>query len=176
MFPDLKTERLRLREITDADVNSLFAIFSNDQLTRYYGQDSLKEIEQAQALVNLFAKNFEVKRGIRWGIELVETGHLIGTIGFHAWLSNHRKAEIGYEIHPDYWRKGYISEALHPVISYGFNEMNLKRIGAIVYLENDASNQLLTKFGFHREGILKNYLIQNGVSYDTYVYSLVKDE
>lgn len=74
--------------------------------------------------MNIFANNYEGKRGIRWGIELKETGQMIGTIGFHAWLHIHKRAEIGYEIHPDHWRKGYVSEAIQAVLPYGFDQMD----------------------------------------------------
>jgi len=62
------------------------------------------------------------------------------------------------------------------VISFGFQEMELMRIGAIVFTENEASNKLLTKLGFEKEGILKNYMHQNGVSFDTNIFSLIKDK
>lgn len=48
------------------------------------------------------------------------------------------------------------------------------RIGAIVFTENEASNKLLTKLGFEKEGLLKNYMHQNGVPYDTNIFSLIK--
>ncbi|MFK4998915.1 GNAT family N-acetyltransferase [Bacillus sp. N9] len=46
------------------------------------------------------------KRGIRWEIELLESEEFIGTIGFNAWSPKHKRAEIGYELHPHYWKKG----------------------------------------------------------------------
>lgn len=85
-----------------------------------------------------------------------------------------RRAEIGYELHPDYWGKGYAKESIIRALEFGFDEMDLKRIGAVVFLENQQSNELLMKLGFQKEGILKNYIIQDGVSYDTIVYSNVK--
>jgi ribosomal-protein-alanine N-acetyltransferase len=153
MFPILDTERLILREITKEDSKDVFSCFSNDDVTRYYGQESFRNIEQAENLVEMFSKNYNEKRGIRWGIEIKGSKGLIGTIGFNAWLPKHKRAEIGYEIHPDYWRKGYISEAVSRVLSYGFNDLELTRIGAVVYLDNEASNKLLTKIGFQKEGV-----------------------
>ena len=175
MFPMLETKRLKLREITTKDVSSIFECFSNEQVTRYYGQETFKNIEQAEKLVDFFANSYSEKKGIRFGIELKQTGELIGTIGFNAWSIKHRRAEVGYEIHPSYWGKDYASESLKAILSYGFEKMALTRIGAIVFIENEASNQLLTKFAFHREGILKKYMFQNGKSYDVYSYSLVKN-
>lgn len=176
MFPVLETERLKLREIIKVDAADIFACFSNDNVTRYYGEETLQRIEQAEKFVEFFSKSYESKRGIRWGIEVKGIQGIIGTIGFNAWSPKHKRAEIGYEIHPDHWRKGYTSEALVKVLSYGFNGMGLTRIGAVVFIENDASNNLLAKIGFQKEGVLRDYIHQNGTAHDTYVYSLLSRE
>lgn len=175
MFPVLETERLKLREVTKSDAADIFACFSSDDVTRYYGQETLNNIEQAEKFVDFFLKNYNEKRGIRWGIERKDTKGLIGTIGYNAWSPSHKRAEIGYEIHPEHWRKGYTSEAVTKVISYGFDRMDLTRIGAVVFIDNDASNKLLTKIGFQKEGVLRDYMYQNGIAHDTYVYSLLKN-
>lgn len=175
MFPNLSTERLVLREITYADAKGIFSCFSNPAVTRFYGQDPITMIEQAIGFVDFFAKSFEEKRGIRWGIEIKGEQGLIGTIGFNAWSPKHKRAEIGYELHPDYWRQGLMAEAIAEVITYGTESLGLTRIGAVVFLENEASNSLLTKMGFQREGILKNYMYQNGRAHDTYVYGYVPE-
>lgn len=174
MFPNLETERLILREITKEDTPAIFSLFSNDEITRYYGQESIKDMEQAKAFVNFFKKNYLEKRGIRWGIQIKGTKKIIGTIAFNALSLKHKRAEIGYEIHPNEWRKGYTSEALAKILSYGFDVLNLNRIGAVVFIENIPSNQLLLKMGFQKEGILKRYIYQNNKANDVYMYSMLK--
>ncbi|QYR19215.1 GNAT family N-acetyltransferase [Paenibacillus sp. sptzw28] len=174
MFPILETKRLLLREITNHDAEGVFACFSNEDVTRYYGQDKLESIEQAKQLVAFFSRNYNEKRGMRWGIEIKDTEGIIGTIGFNAWAPKHRRAELGYEIHPKHWRKGYASEAITEITSYGFKDLHLNRIGAVVFIENEGSNNLLTKLGFQKEGVLKEYMYQNGIPYTTNVYSLLK--
>lgn len=174
MFPILETERLLLREITQKDADDIFTYLSNNDVTRYYGQETLEYREQAKEFVTFFSKNYIEKRGIRWGIERKDAKGLIGTIGFNAWSTKHRRAEIGYEINPAYWRRGYASEALSKILSYGFNSLHLNRIGAVVFPENVASNNLLLKVGFQKEGLLRDYIYQNDVSHDTYVYSIIK--
>lgn len=175
MFPILETERLLLREISKNDAEGIFACFSNESVTRYYGQETLEYIKQAEAFVDFFANSYKEKRGIRWGIERKGNQGIIGTIGFNGWSPKHKRAEIGYEIHPEHWRKGYTSEALLKVIQYGFDELGLTRIGAVVFTENAPSNNLLSKVGFQKEGILRDYMYQNGKANDTYVYSLLKN-
>lgn len=174
MFPTLETERLILREITKQDVPAIFSLFSNDELTRYYGQETIKNMNHAEAFVDFFTKNYIEKKGIRWGIEIKGTDSIIGTIGFNALSLKHKRAEIGYEIHPTEWRKGYTSEAVTKIVSYGFDVLGLTRIGAIVFIENIPSNQLLLKMGFQKEGILKKYMYQNNEANDVYMYSLLK--
>ncbi|MDN4608551.1 GNAT family N-acetyltransferase [Sporosarcina highlanderae] len=175
MFPTLETDRLLLRELTNEDIEGIFACFSNEDVTRFYGQETLKSIEEAKKIVEFFSKSYIEKRGIRWGIERKETKGIIGTIGFNAWLPKHKRAEIGYEIHPQQWRKGYTSEAVSEVLSYGFDVMGLTRIGAVVFIENEASNKLLETVGFQKEGVLRNYMYQDGKPYDTNIYSLLKE-
>lgn len=69
MFPNLETERLILRELTQDDAESVFNCFSHEEVTRYYGQEPFIDLQQAESLVKLFSKNFAEKRGLRWGIE-----------------------------------------------------------------------------------------------------------
>ena len=173
MIPALETERLILREIRLEDAASLFSVFSHAAVTQYYGMSTFDKLVQAEQLIEAFSKNFTEKRGVRWGIEIKGEKKLAGTIGFNHWSPAHKRAEIGYELHPDVWGHGYASEALEQVLEYGFQDMKLNRIGAVVFLKNEASSQLLRKQGFEKEGILRNYMCQNGKTYNVYVYSKV---
>jgi len=176
IFPALETERLILREIRTTDLDSIFDFLSREDVTRYYGMDAVTNSSQVHDLINFFKENFQAQRGYRWGIVLKENEKLIGTCGFNALVPKNSRAEIGYELHPDYWRKGYVKEAVSKIISYGFETLNLNRIGAVVYPENNPSISLLTNLGFTNEGLLRKYLIQGTTSHDTFVFSILKEE
>lgn len=176
MFPELQTEYLVLREIQSEDREALFAIFSSPQVIRYYGQEKLENLEQADDMKVTFEKMFEEKRGVRWGIERKETSGLIGTIGFHLWNAKHKRAEIGYELLPDFWGKGYASEVVAEIVKFGFQTMNLTRVGAVVFTENTASAKVLTKNKFKVEGVLRDYMYQSGRAHDATVFSVLKSE
>ncbi|WP_393959388.1 GNAT family N-acetyltransferase [Priestia megaterium] len=171
MFPILLTPRTTLREITEADTDHIFDFFSQEEVIGYYGQEKLTTIQEALQLIDIFAENYRNQKGIRWGIERLDTGELIGTVGFNQWNQKHKRAEIGYELHPQHWGHGYASEAASAVMAYGFQILQLIRIGAVVFLENKASQHVLEKLGFQKEGLLKNYMYQNGKAHDTFVYS-----
>ena len=175
MFPILETERLILREIKMEDAADLFAYFSNEEVMRYYGQETFTAIQQVETLIGHFSENYRNQRGIRWGIQIKGHAELIGSLGLNNLMMSNKRAEIGYEIHSTYWRNGYTSEAVKKVISYAMKELKLNRLGAMVYVENKASNNLVKKLGFQHEGVLRKYYVQNGKAYDTNVYSIVTE-
>ncbi|MEH7495847.1 GNAT family N-acetyltransferase, partial [Neobacillus niacini] len=109
LFPTLETKRLKLIEITPIYAESIFKILSLEEVTRYYGTDRFTSIEEAKKLIDIFQKNFYEKRSMRWGIILKKDNKFIGTVGLNGLQLKNKKAEIGYEIHPSYWRKGYTS-------------------------------------------------------------------
>lgn len=97
-------------------------------------------------------EGFENGDNLAWVAALKENPvQMIGSIGY--WrtdYANHR-AEIGYMLHPDYWRKGIISEALIRTINFGFSNINLHTISANINVGNNASRQILLKHGFVKE-------------------------
>jgi [ribosomal protein S5]-alanine N-acetyltransferase len=175
-FPTLETERLQLVEITQKYAQSLFEIFSLDEVTKYYGSETFTRIEEANKLIEMFQKNYYEKRAYRWGIILKENNQLIGTIGLNGLQLKNKKAEIGYELHPSFWRKGYATEAIREVLRYSLGKLELNRIGAVVYIENKASFNLLTGLGFSKEGELRDYFFQNNKYHTTHILSLLKSE
>ena len=175
-FPELETNRLELVQINEEHTQSYFEIMSKDEVTKYYGMDSLKSIDDASKIVKSLQNTYESKRGIRWGIVLKETGDFVGTLGLNNLSTWSKKAEIGYEIHPSHWRKGITTEAVKEVLRYSFADLDLFRIGAVTYPQNEPSIQLLRRLGFAKEGLLRGYLYQNNQSHDALIFSLLKRE
>ncbi|TWT06368.1 GNAT family N-acetyltransferase [Planococcus sp. CPCC 101016] len=175
-FPIFETERLHLNNVEEEDMTAFFDIMSREEVISYYGMDALVHPEEAVEIIRSFHTNFNFKRGMRWAIRSKETNEFIGTIGLNNLNLRAKKAEIGYELHPDYWRQGLMQEAIIAVLRYAFAELDLYRIGAVTFPENTSSNQLLEKLGFTLEGRLRGYLYQRNHSYDAFVFSLLKTE
>ncbi|EGA91333.1 acetyltransferase, GNAT family protein [Planococcus donghaensis MPA1U2] len=175
-FPVLETERLILNKIEEKDAAQFFDIMSRDEVTVYYGMDSLTYQEEAVEIIRSFDAVWNAKRGIRWAIRLKEKDEFIGTIGLNNLNVKAKKAEVGYELHPDFWHQYYTQEANRAVLTYAFSELGLYRMGAVTFPENISSNRLLEKLGFTLEGRLRGYLHQRNQSHDAYVFSLLKPE
>lgn len=175
-FPRLETERLHLIEVEEQHIDKIYDIFSREDVTRFYGMTPFQEKEQALKMVQSFSSNYEQKRGIRWGIVLKDTGELVGTVGLNNLQAWGKRTEIGYDLHPYHWKKGIASEAIKEVINYSFGELELYRIAAITFPENEASFKILLKLGFQKEGLLRGYIYQAGKSHDALIFSLIKSD
>jgi ribosomal-protein-alanine N-acetyltransferase len=175
-FPELETHRFRLRALRPSDAEIIYGYFSDPRVTRFFGMEPYTALEQAEQFIAGYLSAAEAGRGIRWGVAVRQTDLLVGTCGFHAWHVPHRRAEIGYEVRPDNWRTGVMSEVLPAMLQYGFDQMNLNRIAALISPPNTASVRLIEKLGFQREGLLREYSITAGIPEDLCSYSLLRYE
>lgn len=175
-FPMLQTERFYLRQLQVEDAQDMFSYFSQDIVTEYYDLESFVEEQQAVDLINKFNKGYVDKRQIRWAAVLKETGKLAGTCGFHAIETEHSKAEIGYELHPNHWGKAMMPEIIHEIIRYGFEVMKLNRIEAFYDPRNLSSWKVLEKNGFKYEGILRKRYFEKGVFVDAAIAATLKED
>ncbi|MDR2234760.1 MAG: GNAT family N-acetyltransferase [Chryseobacterium sp.] len=174
-YPVLETERLILRQLTPEDAEDLFEYFSLDEVMEYYDLAPFKTIEEARNIIKHFNSEFEKGKGFRWALELKSVKKVIGTCGYHNWYKEHFRAEIGYELNPVFWRNSYMKEALLPILTFGFESMELHRVDAFIDPANIASEKLLTSLNFSKEGILKDYFFEKGRFVDATIFGLVNE-
>ncbi|SMC62101.1 GNAT family N-acetyltransferase [Pedobacter nyackensis] len=174
-LPELETERLILREQRISDAPVLYDLRTNEQVMRYIDRPTPKNVEESQQVIQSINDNFNKGANLIWAITLKSNPELmIGNLGF--WrtdLPNHR-AEIGYMLQPDYWRKGILSEALSKVIDFGFNDVKLHSICANINPANEASRSLLLKHGFVKEAYFREDYYFEGKFLDSEIYGLLK--
>jgi [ribosomal protein S5]-alanine N-acetyltransferase len=173
-FPEIKTERLLLRRMTDADAPEIFFLRSDETVMKYIDREKPKTIEEAVAFIQKVNTGIDNNECIMWAIALQDKPDtLIGNIGFWRVLNQHYRSEIGYMLHPGLWNKGIMKEALLAVTDYGFNQMKLHSIEAHINPGNAASGAVLEKAGFIREAYFKEDFFFKGKFIDTAVYSLL---
>ena len=175
-FPVLQTERLCLRESRLADAEVIYAVLSSDTVTRYYSLSPLASVEEARALVERRAAAFRRQERIRWAIARREDDAVLGSCGYVHWDRESRRAEVGYELHPDWQGRGLMYEALTAMLSFGFTQMDLNRVEALVVPENEPSLRLLRRLGFEEEGLLRDYSFWKGRFHDLRLFSLLKKD
>ena len=173
-FPNLETKRLSLRQVKANDADAILSLRSNDEVMKYIPRPYLKTKEDALELIVMFDDKIESGIGINWGIYFLEEPEkLLGIIGYYRMKPEHYRAEVGYMLFPEYNGKGIVSEALQKVIEYGFNEMKLHSIEAVLDPKNKGSEKVLIKNGFVKEAHLIENEYYEGRFLDTLIYSLL---
>lgn len=173
-IPYLETERLWLRENSPQVVQRVFSELDDAAVMAFYDlPDEAALAEERQ----LHKKGYETVNITYRNWFLIEKSlhTIVGHIGFHTWQPKHRRAEVGYALTADsYKRKGYATEGMHAMITHGFQAMDLNRMEAFISPENTASLRLVEKFGFVKEGLLREHYHGRGRPEDSAVYGLLR--
>ncbi|ATL49992.1 GNAT family N-acetyltransferase [Chitinophaga caeni] len=172
-FPVLQTARLSLVPINPKHLEDIFKLFSDTRVTQFYNLHPFRQLHEAQHFIDYYAKRFQEQKGVRWGITIQGATKLIGTVGFNHFTPNHR-SNIGYDLHPDYWNKGFMTEALKRVIQFGMEQLQVNRIEAEVMPGNTSSIKVLEKLGFYREAMLKDWMYFDQKHFDMYMFVLLR--
>jgi ribosomal-protein-alanine N-acetyltransferase len=175
-FPCLTTDRLLLRHIQPNDAEALFAIFSDEEAMQFYGHEPHRSLDDTRELIRQIHVRYAQRESIRWGITLQSEDKVIGSCSFHHFDEGFHRAEIGYELHRTFWGKGIMFEAISAILTYGFTELELHRVEAIIDIANERSKGLLWKLGFTYEGNLRQRYAFRDRFEDEHYFGLLKDE
>jgi len=173
-FPELQTKRLILRKLNDDDAEQFFKLRSTEQVMKYIGKKPMASIAEAFDFIKMINDLLDNNSGITWAIAMKEEPRkLIGTIGLWRLIKEHFRAEIGYMLLPEFWRKGITKEAIIKVLDFGFNELKLHSVEGKITPLNIASAKILESTGFVREAYFKEDFFFEGKFEDTAIYSLL---
>jgi RimJ/RimL family protein N-acetyltransferase len=151
------TDRLHLRPLDPVtDVDAVHAYQSLADAVRYvpYGVRTRDEVAEVLASSRIRSTFETPGHVISLGIELRETGELVGD-AILVWSSEvHRRGEIGYILHPHHHGRGYATEACRALLHHAFANMGLHRVIARTDERNTASAAVLRRLGMRAESRL----------------------
>lgn len=173
-FKNLESERLLLREITVADAAEVLELRGNPETMKFIPRPLAKDLDDALAHIAMIAEKIKENTGINWAITLKGNPKMLGIIGHYRIQPENHRAEIGYMILPEYQGKGIISEAIRLAVAYGFDQMQLHSVEAVIDPENTASERVLIKNGFVKEAHIRENELYDGKFWDTVIYSMLK--
>jgi ribosomal-protein-alanine N-acetyltransferase len=171
--PVMVTERLILRALSMDDIHSYRKEFNREAIQRYLGgvlilKDDLKDAQNWLRNINnrLLKKPLVFTWLITKKENEVESVGRIDLGGF----TNRKMGEVSYYIWEKYWGQGFAVEALRRVVEFGFIDMELERIQAVVDVRNHASERVLVKADFEKEGLLRKYPLGKSIA-DVYMFA-----
>jgi len=147
-FPILTTERLILRKIASSDDEAIFLLRSDTDLNKYIARTLMTDPTEALAWITHINTSVDKGENVNWAITLKDTGAFAGLICLWNFSDDTTVAETGYQLLATHHGQGIMAEALHGVINYGFDIINLKSIEAFTHKNNAASIKLLEKQNF----------------------------
>lgn len=160
---EIRTERLLLRRARIGDLADIHSVLGDPRATRYWSTPPHADLEESRAWLDSMihapadaSDDFVIQLGDR----------VIGKAG--CW----RLPEIGYILHPDFWGRGYASEALRAVLDHIFRRPEVDRIIADVDPRNQASLRLLERLGFRETGRARGTWHVNGEICDSLYLAL----
>ncbi|WP_433192963.1 GNAT family N-acetyltransferase [Nocardia sp. CA-107356] len=172
-FPVLETERLVLREWHPSDAIDMFA-FRSDPVAQRYNSRPHRDVSDAVALIATLRTAYAAEEQIQWAVTRRDD-RPIGLFGFNSWQRFHRRAEVGYDLARPHWGQGIAAEALTAIVRFGFDQMRLHRIEAHTIATNEQSIRLLTRLGFHRDAVLREYSFEDDAHFhDSTIWSLLE--
>lgn len=165
----LETERLILRELTDADDKFTLNLLNQPSFIKYIGDRGVRTVEEARNFIETRYQQSYRENGFGlYAVDLkagsapttdaqssaLESEITIGICGFVR-RKTLPETDIGFAFLPEFEKKGYAFESADAVMKYGRDALGFKRVLAITSPDNESSGRLLGKLGFKLDGLIK---------------------
>ena len=177
--PPIETDRLLLRAVTAADADAVFAACSNPAVTRFTLFDTHRTPDDSRRFVaDYVTGSYAERMPDPYAITLLSDPdpRMVGAVGCH-WASHpNRTMELGYWLAEHLWGKGIATEAVDALVRFAFAEYPVHRVQARVIAGNAASERVLEKVGFRREGVLRAALYRRERFEDLTMFGLLRGE
>ena len=142
----IETERLFLREMTQADFEALYKVLSDTEIMRYYPYTF--DEEKVKSWIDRNIERYRVFGFGLWSVVLKDTGEVIGDCGLTMQnIGGQIKPEIGYHISADKQRKGYAKEAAIAVRDWTFRNTTFNVIYSYMKYDNVPSIKTAISYG-----------------------------
>jgi RimJ/RimL family protein N-acetyltransferase len=175
-FTTLETERLLLRRLRESDIAPFPAYRNDPGVARYQDWEGCTEAEARGMILALErGEPFFPGEWFQFGVELKETGKLVGDLGFRI-TEDGKQGEVGYTLAREQWGKGYATEAVSRLLGHAFGVLGLHRIYATVDQENAPSAAVLERVGLRREGAFVENAWFKGRWSSEFLYATLRKE
>lgn len=161
---------ITLRKFTADDIGGIMAWAGDDEVMVTTPMATLQSDEDARRYYDAtIAKH-------PWYRAICVDGEVAGAVyvtpaaatGVHA-----VRADLSYAIAQAYWGRGITTRATALAMATAVRELRLARVQAYALDTNLASQRVLAKCGFVREGLLRNFINLRGALRSVYVHSRI---
>jgi [ribosomal protein S5]-alanine N-acetyltransferase len=150
----VETDRLRIRSLSEADLEGLHAIYGDAETMRHIGRSG-RPTDDAEGTARVLGwlLRHETLHGFGlWALDEPDGEPLVGVAGL-LWEEGHGpEVEVVYLVRRDRWGRGYATEAARAVLDLAHGPLGLRRVIALAYPDNVASQRVMAKAGMRPDG------------------------
>lgn len=148
----LESSRLYYRELQQSDAEAMFAMESIPEVHTYLYDDIATDIQETHDVIAYIRSQYAEEGVGRMATFLKATDEFIGWTGLKlesSTDSDKQFYDVGYQLMPQHWGKGYATEATEFFLDYAFNILEADEVNAYVHTANKASMRVLEKCGLN---------------------------
>ena len=175
-LPRLETPRLLLRPMTMRDAQDIYDYSRDPEVARYVLWSAHRSLSESRAYLRYILRQYRDGMPSSWGIVMKSTGRVVGTIGYMSYSEENSSVEVGYSLSRALWNHGVMTEALHAVLAFSFERMQIHRVEAQHDAANPASGRVMVKCGMLHEGRLRGRVYNKGRFVDVELYALIRED
>lgn len=135
-----------MRPLLEPDAEVLYRIYQTEEVLRYFPNPTPPPIERVQRFIEGQKVHWEKYGYGNWGILPEGETNIVGWTGLQ-YLPELDETEVGFLLDRPFWGKGFATEAALASLNFGFKQMKLNHIIALVHPENLASRRVIQKCG-----------------------------
>ncbi len=165
--------KIRLTAIRKEDLPTYRQWNSVESFGRFYNSSPIREESEKNA--NQLIDDHS-DRNYRFAIRPLNSEEFLGVCAIEEIVWTHRVAWISIALGPDFHSQGFGRDAMHLLVNYGFNELNLHRLTLTVFDYNPGAIKLYESLGFRREGTYREFLQRDGKRHDMHLYGMLASE
>jgi len=172
----IEGDKILLRPVRTDDRDKTLALRMDFETNKSYMgfPYPINEFSEERWIAGLYPEGQRTR--IDFAIEEKETGAFVGLISVKELDALHQRAAFGILLGREFWGKGYAKDAMVLFFRYLFEEINIHRIYLQVLMSNERAIALYERFGFKREGVLRQHHFQGGRLQDVLLMGLLREE
>jgi ribosomal-protein-alanine N-acetyltransferase len=172
-LPRIATKDLILRKLKLSDTLDIFEYASRPEVSHYTIWDRHKTKNDTKVFLKYALRCSGKGLPVSWAIVHKKDKKVIGTAGVETYDEKHKCAGLGYVLSPEYWNRGYVTEAVTGIIDFIFKKLEPNRVEAVCDINNTASARVMEKSGMKYEGVLRQRIATvKGTVHDVKIYAI----
>ncbi|MCM1989221.1 GNAT family N-acetyltransferase [Oceanirhabdus seepicola] len=148
----IETDRLVIRNFTNADIGQLYRIVNNETIMKYVPFAEERTLEECEELMKRILNRYREStisnfKGFLLLVVSKDNNECVGFVGLFPLSYDITETELFYGLFEEHYSKGFATEIGKAIIEYGFKNMNINKIVATVNKDNEVSKRVLDKMG-----------------------------